>query len=197
MYLLTENIKNEIEINKSRFICYLGIAKSQEEAKEFIQSIKKKHYDASHNCSAYILGETGEFGGSSDDGEPGNTAGVPMLEVLRKNHVTNIVAVVTRYYGGIKLGAGGLIRAYSRSVGDTLKVSNLIILQKYNLLSIKISYSYFDEIHTILKNYELTNSKFDIDVSFEVLIEENKVSEIITTLSNITNGRIFIKNMSK
>jgi len=103
--------ETEIEIKKSRFICSLKRIQSEDEAKAFIQALKKEHWKANHHCSAYVLGENHEIQRSSDDGEPSGTAGVPILEVLKKNDLINMVAVVTRYFGGTKLGAGGLIRA--------------------------------------------------------------------------------------
>ena len=118
MYTIDQEYINEININKSRFICYLAPVKSVDEANEYLQNIRKKHYDATHNCYAYIIGEKGEISKNSDDGEPSQTAGPPIYNVLQKNNLTNIIAIVTRYYGGIKLGAGGLIRAYGSSVSQ-------------------------------------------------------------------------------
>jgi len=117
---IKEDGQSEIEIKKSRFICSLKRIKTEEEAKDFIQALKKEHWKANHNCSAFVLGEKNDIQRSSDDGEPSGTAGVPMLEVLKKNELINVVAVVTRYFGGTKLGAGGLIRAYSSAVSHAL-----------------------------------------------------------------------------
>ena len=103
------------EVQKSRFITHVSHAESEEEAREFIQQMKKKYFDARHNCSAWVLGEKGAKQKSNDDGEPGGTAGNPILEAIKKNGLTDIVIVVTRYFGGIKLGAGGLIRAYGHA----------------------------------------------------------------------------------
>ena len=110
--------EHEIIIEKSRFICYVSRATTEEEAQSFIQNIKKKHWDATHNCSAYLIGAHDQIQKANDDGEPSGTAGVPMLEVLKKRKLKDTVVVVTRYFGGIKLGAGGLIRAYSKSTSE-------------------------------------------------------------------------------
>lgn len=127
MKLLTiqRNWQMEIVIEKSRFICTLRKFDNESEAQAFIKDLKKQYWDANHNCSAYIIGEDSSLQRSSDDGEPAGTAGVPMLEVLRKNNLHNVVAVVTRYFGGIKLGAGGLIRAYAGCVATAIVEAGL------------------------------------------------------------------------
>lgn len=131
MYTILRDYQKEIVIEKSRFICTLKKISSEEEAQEFIKAIKKEYWDATHNCSAYIVNDLAQR--SSDDGEPSGTAGIPMLEVLRKNNLEGTAAVVTRYFGGIKLGAGGLVRAYSGSVAGALKECGLAekILMSY------------------------------------------------------------------
>ncbi len=106
---IKEDFIAEEEIKKSRFICHLKRVYTEEEARAFISEIKKEHHKANHNCSAFTLGDRQEIQRSSDDGEPSGTAGVPMLEILKKREITNVCAVVTRYFGGIKLGAGGLM----------------------------------------------------------------------------------------
>ena len=193
MVILKEPITNEIEINKSIFRCYLSYVSNQEEVKSFIQSIKKLNYDATHNCSAYVLGDAGEYGGSSDDGEPSKTAGVPMLEVLRKNHVTNIVAVVTRYYGGIKLGAGGLVRAYTKSVSETLKLSNLIPLKKYTRIQVVIPYPLLHETETALQNATILQRVFDASITITVELEQDLLDSIISDINNRSKGAAIIK----
>ena len=116
--------EHELEIKKSRFICSIDRAESEAEARAFHERLKKKYWDANHNCLAYLIGERNEFQKANDDGEPSGTAGVPMLEVLKKRKLINTVAVVTRYFGGTKLGAGGLIRAYGQSVSNRLLKTN-------------------------------------------------------------------------
>ena len=123
MFTIVKDFRQEIVIEKSRFICTLKKVNSEAEAQEFIKVIKKEFWDATHNCSAYIVDEMAQR--SSDDGEPSGTAGLPMLEVLRKNKLTNTAAVVTRYFGGIKLGAGGLVRAYTNSVAEAVRATGI------------------------------------------------------------------------
>lgn len=135
MYTISRDYRKETVIEKSRFICSLKKVHSEAEAQEFIKAVKKEFWDATHNCSAYIVDDLAQR--SSDDGEPSGTAGIPMLEVLRKNGLTEIAAVVTRYFGGIKLGAGGLVRAYSGSVAGAVKEAGLaqkILLAYYSFL---------------------------------------------------------------
>ena len=123
MFTIVKDFRQEIVIEKSRFICTLKKVNSEAEAQEFIKAIKQEFWDATHNCSAYIVDEMAQR--SSDDGEPSGTAGLPMLEVLRKNKLTNTAAVVTRYFGGIKLGAGGLVRAYTNSVAEAVRATGI------------------------------------------------------------------------
>lgn len=135
MFTILKDYRNEIVIEKSRFICSLKKVQSEEEAQEFIKAVKKEFWDATHNCSAYLVDDLAQR--SSDDGEPSGTAGIPMLEVLRKNNLTGTAAVVTRYFGGIKLGAGGLVRAYSGSVAGAIKECGLaekILMSRFSFV---------------------------------------------------------------
>ena len=135
MFTIIKDFRQEIVIEKSRFICTLKKVHSEAEAQEFIKTIKKEFWDATHNCSAYIVDEMAQR--SSDDGEPSGTAGLPMLEVLRKNKLTNTAAVVTRYFGGIKLGAGGLVRAYTNSVAEAVKATGIaqkVLVSKFSFM---------------------------------------------------------------
>ncbi len=142
---------------KSRFIGYTSPVYSEEEAVQFINSIKKKHYDAAHNCSAFVIGANSEVQRSSDDGEPSGTAGVPILEVIRKGGLTNTAVVVTRYFGGIMLGAGGLIRAYTEGAAIGIKAAGIIRVQPFSLYSINIDYSLLSKLQ-----YELPRKSFII-----------------------------------
>ena len=135
MFTIVKDFRQEIVIEKSRFICTLKKVHSEAEAQEFIKTIKKEFWEATHNCSAYIVDEMAQR--SSDDGEPSGTAGLPMLEVLRKNKLTNTAAVVTRYFGGIKLGAGGLVRAYTNSVAEAVKATGIaqkVLVSKFSFI---------------------------------------------------------------
>lgn len=143
MFTIVKDVRHEIVIEKSRFICTLKKVADEEEAQDFIKAVKKEYWDATHNCSAYIIDDKAQR--SSDDGEPSGTAGIPMLEVLRKNKLTNTAAVVTRYFGGIKLGAGGLVRAYTNSVAEAVVCSG--IAEKV-LMS---RFSFTDDINSVGK----------------------------------------------
>ena len=135
MFTIVKDFRQEIVIEKSRFICTLKKVNSEAEAQEFIKAIKKEFWDATHNCSAYIVDEMAQR--SSDDGEPSGTAGLPMLEVLRKNKLTNTAAVVTRYFGGIKLGAGGLVRAYTNSVAEAVRaigIAQKVLVSRFSFM---------------------------------------------------------------
>lgn len=135
MFTIVKDFRHEIVIEKSRFICTLKKVQNETEAQEFIKNTKKEFWDATHNCSAYVVDELAQR--SSDDGEPSGTAGIPMLEVLRKNHLVQTAAVVTRYFGGIKLGAGGLVRAYTNSVAEAVRASGIaeiILFGRYSFM---------------------------------------------------------------
>lgn len=143
---------NEIEINKSIFITNIKRCDSEEDSINFINEISVKYKDANHNCSAYINGDTQIIQRYNDDGEPTGTAGIPMLEVLKKEELTNLCAVVTRYFGGKKLGAPGLIRAYGQSVSDCLKVSEVIWLKNFHMVKISFEYPYLGKIDNFISN---------------------------------------------
>ena len=149
----------EIEINKSRFICYLKRVESEAEFKDFLSSVKKQHPKATHHCTALLIDQNIQR--SSDDGEPGGTAGIPMLEVLRKRNMEKICAVTVRYFGGVLLGAGGLIRAYSRSVSEALDHAEIFDVQKLKVYEIAMDYStaarvekYFNSLMVLNREYE-------------------------------------------
>ncbi len=143
--------EHEIVIEKSRFICHLSRAASEEEAQEFIQKIKKQHWNATHNCSAYLIGETDHIQKANDDGEPSGTAGVPMLEVLKKRGLKDTCAVVTRYFGGIKLGAGGLIRAYGKSVSEGLNHIGVTERKLMRIMHTSADYTWLGKIENELR----------------------------------------------
>ncbi|WP_265458954.1 YigZ family protein [Enterococcus sp. HY326] len=145
----------ETEVKKSRFLCGLKRVTSEEGAKEFILQIKKEHWKANHNCSAFVVGEQSEIQRSSDDGEPSGTAGVPMLEVLKKNQLINVVAVVTRYFGGTKLGAGGLIRAYAGSVSAALKEIGIVQGRLQQEIFVDIEYPLLGKLQNFLESQEI------------------------------------------
>ena len=180
------------EIKKSRFICHAKRVYSEEEARAFITAIKKEHYKATHNCSAFIIGERSEIKRTSDDGEPSGTAGVPMLGVLENHNLTNVCVVVTRYFGGIKLGAGGLIRAYAGSVALAVKEIGIVEIKEQAGIQIQMSYAQYQEYGNFLKEHNLmeleTNFTDQIDTIIYVDKEEKENTK--AALVEFFNGKV-------
>ena len=182
------------EIKKSRFICHIKRVTTENEARNFIQDVKKEHYKATHNCSAFILGERSEMKRSSDDGEPSGTAGVPMLGVLENQQLTNVCAVVTRYFGGIKLGAGGLIRAYSSNVALAIKEIGIVHIKEQLGLRIALSYSQYQELPNLLKANHLQeqDTSFTEQVQTTIFVDKNDKDSMIEGLIELFNGKVDI-----
>jgi len=182
------------EIKKSRFICHAKRVYSEEEARDFIAAIKKEHYKATHNCSAFIVGEKSEIKRTSDDGEPSGTAGVPMLGVMENHQLTNVCFVVTRYFGGIKLGAGGLIRAYAGSVALAIKEIGLIEIKEQAGLRLKMSYSQYQNFDNFLKAENLIefNTEFTDLVATTIYIDKQEKEPLEQKLVEFFNGKIQI-----
>lgn len=182
------------EIKKSRFICHAKRVYSEEEARDFIAAIKKEHYKATHNCSAFIVGEKSEIKRTSDDGEPSGTAGVPMLGVMENHQLTNVCFVVTRYFGGIKLGAGGLIRAYAGSVALAIKEIGLIEIKEQAGLRLKMSYSQYQNFDNFLKAENLIefDTEFTDLVATTIYIDKQEKETLEQKLIEFFNGKIQI-----
>lgn len=195
MNTILKEVRITYEINKSEFIASLKPVESVEEAKLFFEKIKHEFSDATHNITAYTIGKTGEAGHYSDDGEPSGTAGLPVLDVFRKNDITNFACVVTRYFGGVKLGAGGLVRAYSTSASLALKEAGICEIIDYESIRLTFDYSYLDLIENKLKNYQITNREFSSQVSLVVKLPKNIVEQIIVVLINLTNSMIIIERI--
>lgn len=185
---IKKEVINEIIIEKSRFITYLNRAESEEEAKGYIQQIKKLHPDATHHCSAFIYGKNSEYQKSSDDGEPSGTAGIPMLECLRKNNMQDIVAVVVRYFGGIKLGAGGLIRAYSKSVSNALNKAVFVEVKAMKEYSCIFTYDLIGALDHYFSKQHITviDKVYEENVTYTYLCE----NDITKDLMEISKGKI-------
>ena len=182
------------EIKKSRFICHIKRVTTEEEARNCSQAVKKEHYKATHNCSAFILGEQSEIKRSSDDGEPSGTAGVPMLGVLENHQLTNVCAVVTRYFGGIKLGAGGLIRAYASSVALAIKEIGSVHIKEQLGLRLTLSYSQYQELPNFLKAKRLQeqDTAFTDQVQTTIFVDKDDKDSVIESLIELFNGKIDI-----
>lgn len=180
------------EIKKSRFICHVKRVYSEEEARDFITAIKKEHYKATHNCSAFIIGERSEIKRTSDDGEPSGTAGVPMLGVLENHNLTNLCVVVTRYFGGIKLGAGGLIRAYAGSVALAVKEIGIIEIKEQAGIAIQMSYAQYQEYSNFLKEHNLIEleTNFTDQIDTMIYVDKEQKENIKATLVEFFNGKV-------
>ena len=180
------------EIKKSRFICHAKRVYSEEEARAFITAIKKEHYKATHNCSAFIIGERSEIKRTSDDGEPSGTAGVPMLGVLENHNLTNVCVVVTRYFGGIKLGAGGLIRAYAGSVTLAVKEIGIVEIKEQAGIQIQMSYAQYQEYGNFLKEHNLMEleTNFTDQVETIIFVDKEDKEDIKSSLIEFFNGKV-------
>ena len=180
------------EIKKSRFICHAKRLYSEEEARDFITAIKKEHYKATHNCSAFIVGERSEVKRTSDDGEPSGTAGVPMLGVLENHNLTNVCVVVTRYFGGIKLGAGGLIRAYAGSVALAVKEIGIIEIKEQAGIQIHMTYAQYQEYGNFLKEHNLIEleTNFTDQVDTMIFVDKERKDDIKADLIEFFNGKV-------
>lgn len=187
--------EHEIVIEKSRFICHIQRAVSEEEAQAFIQSIKKQHWNATHNCSAYLIGEHDLIQKANDDGEPSGTAGVPMLEVLKKRKLKDTVVVVTRYFGGIKLGAGGLIRAYGKSVSEAINHVGIVERCLMRTMHTTIDYTWLGKVENELRasSFHLKEIHYAEDVIFETYVEETQTEQFIGWMTELTNGKSVTK----
>ena len=188
---IANEFRTEYIIEKSRFIATIATVSTEEEAQAFIQRISKEFWDATHNCTAYAIGPRQEQQRSSDNGEPSGTAGKPMLEVLKKTAITNVAVVVTRYFGGIKLGAGGLIRAYSHSVAKAVQEGPKLLIAPRQIVSLTIDYSYFGSVERQLQTLGLPyQSSFTDTISLEIYVEPNFVNDLETTITNLTGGNL-------
>ena len=183
MYI-KEECTNTIVIEKSRFITYLEYCENEDQYKEYLKSIKKKHYDATHVCSAFLGKDTRR---SSDDGEPSGTAGVPMLSCLDKHGMENTAAFVVRYFGGIKLGAGGLIRAYSSSVSEAIKHADLVEDRIFNQYTITLNYETANRIDYLLnKECQEVETEYSENVKYSFLTNDEKV---LNRIEELTSGQ--------
>ncbi|MEB3370232.1 YigZ family protein [Saccharopolyspora mangrovi] len=182
--------EHEIEVRRSRFICSLARVTEESEAREFIQLQRKTHHDARHHCSAFVLGDSGEIQKSSDDGEPAGTAGVPMLEVLRRNEITNTVAVVTRYFGGVLLGAGGLVRAYGGAVSEALEQVGTLQRRPVRVLEVEADYVLAGRLDNDLRSagYQVADTSYDAAVRFHVHVPVEGVDAFRAWLAESTGG---------
>jgi len=187
--------EHEINIQRSRFIAHIKRAETENEAQEFIQAMKKKHWDATHNCSAYLIGENDQIQKANDDGEPSGTAGVPILEVLKKRKLKDTVVVVTRYFGGIKLGTGGLIRAYGKATSEGLEAIGIVERKLTQIIHVKIDYTWLGKIEKELRasDYKIKEIHYFDIVEVETYVDESQVMAFMDWMVEITNGQCNMK----
>ncbi len=185
MFIIKKEVSHELTINKSRFITFLKPIDNEEAATHYLKEIKKNHPKATHHCYAYIIEP--HINRSNDDGEPAGTAGVPILEVLLKQELTNLIAIVVRYYGGIPLGAGGLIRTYSRSVSEALKLVDTYQLIATKVYQVSFGYHQIDLINSFLGNNHILNKDFQETVTYQFATND---IDIIKGITNLTSGTV-------
>lgn len=187
----------EITMKKSRFIATIHPVETEDAANEFIDTMKKKYWDATHNCSAYIIGTKNPIMHCSDDGEPSKTAGRPMLDILINHNLTNLVVVVTRYFGGTLLGTGGLVKAYQSATLEGLSQSKIITKQLGSRMQITTDYNYIGKIQYYLAqdNIPTMSSEYTDIVTIVVLIPQSLQQEFIKKIAEITNGSATIDDL--
>ncbi len=189
-YIPADAGEAEFVEKRSTFIGHVRMVETEEEAKDFVAAIKKEHYDARHNCWCYAIkdGPTRY----SDDGEPQGTAGVPMLEVFQKQGITNFVCVVTRYFGGILLGAGGLLRAYTKGAKDALDAAGVAVVRRWVEVSIPCSYSLFErlKLETEAASGIITDIEYASDVTIKALLPEESAQEFSDHIFDMTSGTV-------
>ncbi len=183
----------ELEEKRSVFIGYAYPVSSEKEAKEYIQRIKSKHHDARHNCSAYLLRDG--YMRYSDDGEPQGTAGIPILEVIKKSGLVDVVVVVTRYFGGILLGAGGLVRAYSAAAGGVLTNAQIVNFQKCISFQINVDYSLYDKLtrHLSGQGVRVINTEYNDRISIQAVIAEEQFKSMTDSITDAFSGKLSVE----
>lgn len=189
--VIYEGAVGEISEKKSRFIATVRPVKSEIEAMAFIEELRKKYWDASHNCYAWIIGKNGEEKRASDDGEPSQTAGKPMLEVLEREKIVNVCVVVTRYFGGTLLGTGGLVRAYSGAVKEGLLACTILTVEPAKKISISTDYNGIGKIQYILLQQEMKilESEYTDRVDLIVLVPDEKLINLEAEITEVTSGK--------
>ncbi len=194
-----KTIRHEIDveevIEKSRFIGYAKPVESKEEADAFIQLIKNKHKEANHNVPVYLLGEKYDVQKYSDDGEPSGTAGLPILKMLMNEGITNIAIVITRYFGGVKLGTGGLVRAYTKTAKMALEMAEVYTVEEMLAYSIKIDYSTHGKIQNDFenRNYQIVDTLFNEEVEIITYVKPAEEELFKEHVTNLTNGKAKVK----
>ncbi len=178
-------------IEKSRFIAHVRPVETKEEALDFFEEIRSVHKAATHNVPAYVIGEKSHLQWASDDGEPQGTSGAPIVQMLVKEGLTNIAVIVTRYFGGIKLGTGGLVRAYTGAAKEAIQAAGICDVREMNTLCVKLDYSYLGKLQNLSDNsfFTIGNVKYEDKIIVDLRMEPEKWDEVISMLSNLTGGQ--------
>lgn len=181
---------HETEVNRSRFLCALAPAATEREARDFIAAVRREHADATHNCWAYVIGADASVQKASDDGEPGGTAGVPMLQMLLRRDMRYAVAVVTRYFGGVKLGAGGLIRAYGGAVGAALDAVGTLTRRRYRLATVTVDHQRAGKVENDLRatGRQVREVHYAEKVTIRIGLPDAEVAAFRAWLADTTAG---------
>ncbi|PXW92996.1 putative YigZ family protein [Streptohalobacillus salinus] len=198
-YLTVKNNgQAEIEIQKSRFIGHVKRCETEEAAKTFIDEIKKNHRQANHNCSAYVIGERDHIQRAHDDGEPSGTAGVPILDVIKKQGLKDTCVVITRYFGGIKLGAGGLIRAYSEATSTAIRATGVVSRKWVEEMIVTVDYGLLGKIeHALIdSDYLLDTIDYLANVTLHIYVEADQINRFKTWLTDLTHDQLTIEQGS-
>lgn len=190
MFTIDNDITNEIIIKNSKFICIIHKIYNIDDIDLYLKTVKDLYKDATHYCYAYIINDIKKF---NDDGEPNGTAGSPIIQVLEKNSLNYVICIVIRYFGGIKLGAGGLIRAYSKSVVECLKLSNIKELIKGYNVDIIFNYNYINTVNYLLKECNILNKEFNDNITYNLNVDSNSYNQ----LKNDSNIKVMINKEIK
>ena len=188
--------ESEIVLSKSRFLTYVERCETEQQALDFIDSIKKLHPNATHNCSCYMVGEHDQHQKANDDGEPSGTAGVPMLEVLKKQGLKDTAVVVTRYFGGIKLGGGGLVRAYGKATTEGIAAAQVVERKLHYVMKVAIDYIWLGKLENEIRNsnYTLRDIQYADAVEIHVHVLKDEEAQFTEWITELTNGQAVITN---
>lgn len=184
--------QHDLEIKKSRFITDIARITSEEEAKAFLAEVSSREPKANHHCWAYVLGEHDEIQRESDNGEPSGTAGVPILTVLQRNQLHNVIAVVTRYFGGIKLGAGGLIRAYSNATSTAIEAVGVVKRVRQRAMTLAVDYANYDRLSHYLTEEKITtlDTTYTDKVAVTIAVDLDAVAETQQAITDLLSDRL-------
>ena len=190
-----DSVETLYEIQKSRFITHIRHVETEEEARAFIQAMKKQYFDARHNCSAYVLGERADKQKSNDDGEPGGTAGNPILEAIKKNALTDVVIVVTRYFGGVLLGTGGLLRAYTAAAADALADAGISEVRRWLACEVSTPYALYEPVRAAVAALGgvVQETQYAAAVTVCALLPEEAGEAFAAQVRDLTAGRCVVR----